>query len=80
MFDLISIGDAVVDTNIAISHAKLLEDDGEKFLAFCLGNKVPVGESQSMIGGNAANNAVGAARLGLRVAHWVHVGNDSEKT
>lgn len=78
MFDLISIGVTFVDTYIPLIDAQVLEKDGGSFLAIHYGAKVPVGPSTSVIGGNAANNAVGSARLGLKTAIYTHVGNKDE--
>lgn len=78
MFDLISIGVTFVDTYIPLIDAQVLEKDGGRLLAVPFGAKVPVGPSTSVIGGNAANNAVGSARLGLKSAVYTHVGNKDE--
>lgn len=78
MFDLISIGVTFVDTYIPLIDAQVLEKNGSKFLALPFGEKVPVGPSTSVIGGNAANCAVGSARLGLKSAIYTHVGNKDE--
>lgn len=78
MFDLISIGDTVVDTIIPLIDAEILEKDGIEFLALPFGAKIPVNPSTSSVGGGAANNAVGAARLGLKTAIYTNVGNKDE--
>lgn len=78
MFDLISIGVTFVDTYIPLIDAQVLEKDGGRLLAVPFGAKVPVGSSTSVIGGNAANNAVGSSRLGLKTAIYTHVGNKDE--
>jgi ribokinase len=75
MYDLISIGDSVVDTFIPLIDAQVLIKDGEEKLAFPHGRKVPVGPALSIVGGNAANNAVGASRLKLKTAIYTNVGN-----
>lgn len=78
MFDLISIGVTFVDTIIPLIDAKILEEGGTRLLALPFGAKVPVGPATNAIGGNAANTAVGSARLGLRTAIYTHVGNKDE--
>lgn len=78
MFDLISIGDTAVDTIIPLIDAEILEKDGIEFLALPYGAKAPVNPSVSMVGGNAANAAVGSARLGLKTAIYTNVGNKDE--
>jgi ribokinase len=76
MFDLISIGDTVIDIHVPIQDALVYEKEGTSFLAMRYGDKVPVGMASSMVGGNAANNAVGSSRLGLRTAVYTNIGND----
>ncbi len=78
MFDLISIGDTTVDTIIPLIDAQILGKDGDKLLALPFGSKVPVNPSVSTVGGNAANNAIGSARLGLKTAIYTNVGNKDE--
>lgn len=78
MFDLISIGDSVVDTFIPLTDAKVLNDKGEMMLAMRYGDKIPVGDSVSIVAGNACNNAVGSSRLKLNTAIYTHVGNKDD--
>ena len=78
MFDLISVGDSVVDTFIPLTDAKILNDGGEVVLALRYGDKIPVGPSTSLVAGNACNNAVGSSRLKLKTAIYTHVGNQSD--
>ncbi len=75
MFDLISIGDCGIDTFVPIENAAVVSADGIRMLAFPYGRKVPVGQSKSMVAGNAANNAVGSSRLKLKTAIYTNVGN-----
>jgi len=79
MFDLISIGDCVVDTFIPLTDAKIINSDGEAMLAMRFGDKIPVGDSVSIVAGNAANNAVGSSRLGLKTAIYTNVGDRGEE-
>src|SRR3989344_6410031 len=78
MYDLISIGDSVVDTFIPLTDAKVINEDGETLLAIRYGDKIPVGDSVSIVAGNACNNAVGASRLKLNTAIYTHVGNKDD--
>lgn len=78
MFDLISIGDCVIDTLVPVSDAQIMHQGGQDWLALPFGAKIPVGEGISMVGGNAANNAVGSARLGLKTAIYTNVGNKDD--
>lgn len=79
LFDLISIGDTVIDTVIPLNEAKLISENGQIMLALPFGAKVPVEEGVSMVAGNAANNAVGSARLGLKTAIYTHSGNKDDE-
>ena len=78
MFDIISIGDTVVDTLIPLIEAEVLERDGLRLLGLPYGAKLAVEQSISMVGGNACNSAVGSARLGLKTAIYTNVGNKDE--
>ncbi|MBI2600778.1 carbohydrate kinase family protein [Candidatus Daviesbacteria bacterium] len=78
MFDLISIGDCVIDTFIPLNDAGVVEKDGVQLLTLRYGDKIPVEPSVSMVAGNAANNAVGASRLGLKTAIYTNVGNKDD--
>lgn len=79
MYDLISIGDCVVDTFIPLEDAKILNDGGQEMLAMRFGDKIPVGPATSLVAGNAANNAVGGSRLSLKAAIYTHVGDKDEE-
>ena len=76
MFDLISIGDSVIDTFIPIEDATAKVIDGEPMLCLRFGDKIPVGSAISLVAGNAANNAVGSSRLKLKTAIYTNIGND----
>lgn len=78
MYDLISIGDSVVDTFIPLTDAKVINDKGEMILGLRYGDKIPVGDSVSIVAGNACNNAVGSSRLKLNTAIYTHVGNKDD--
>lgn len=78
MFDLISIGDSVIDTFVPLTEAEVLDKDGKPLLAMPYGIKVPVEQSQSVVGGNASNNAIGSSRLGLNTAIYTNVGKKDD--
>ncbi len=78
MFDLISIGDTVIDTYLPIDDAKIIRDGETEYLGLKYGFKIPVSEGASLVAGNAANNAVGASRLGLKTAIYTNVGNKDD--
>ena len=78
-FDLLSIGDASIDLFIAPSESEALckIDEKECLIAFTYGDKIPVKSLEFSVGGNAANNAVGAKRLGVAPAILLTLGDDS---
>ena len=78
MFDLISIGDSVIDTFVPLTDAEVEVIKGERRLSIRYGDKIPVGDSTVLVAGNAANNAVGASRLKLKTAIYVNIGNDHD--
>ena len=79
MHNLITIGDAVVDTSLFIDDATLDCDYNHENCLLCLNyaSKIPITDSFQMLGGNAANVAVGNAMLGLTSAILTSVGNDA---
>ena len=76
MFDLISIGDPAVDHFFKIHDAHVEVEKGGKELCLRFGDKLPVEEYCQSLGGNTANNAVGASRLGLKTAVYLNIGSD----
>lgn len=79
MFDLITIGDSVVDTSVTIRDGKAEVLDGQRILELRLGDKIASDSPVSMIGGNASNAAVSAARLKLKTGIYTHVGDDHNR-
>ena len=79
MFDLITIGDTVIDTYLPIDDAQILEEKGVKYLGLKWGFKIPVADGISVVAGNAANNAIGASRLKLKTAIYTNVGNKDDE-
>jgi ribokinase len=77
--DLISIGDASIDVFISPTESEMLcqLDDKQSLICFSYGDKIPVKNLEFSTGGNAANNAVGTTRLGLKVAIVLTVGDDN---
>lgn len=78
MFDLISVGDVTIDTFIKIHDATVKCEINNVNCQICLNyaDKIPVDEIHHLVAGNAANNAVGSSRLGLKVAIYANVGSD----
>ncbi|MBU0597009.1 carbohydrate kinase family protein [Patescibacteria group bacterium] len=78
MFDLITIGDSTIDTFLIIDDAHLgcgLRKE-EKLLCLRYADKIPIVHSDQSVGGNAANVAVGAHKLGLQTAIVSELGDD----
>lgn len=79
MLDLLSIGDSTVDVFMTIDDATVQCDLRKEHCLLCINyaDKIPVSHVQRIAGvGNAANNAVGGARLGLKTAIWTILGDD----
>lgn len=79
MYDIITIGDAVIDTHVNIDNASVECDVNTRACQLCLdyASKIPITDSFQSLGGNAANVACGAAKLGLRAAILTTLGRDS---
>lgn len=80
MYDIISIGDATLDTFIELESAEIICNDkkrkGHCYLCLDYARKTPIYSLIKKVAGNAANNAVGSDRLGLKAAFWTIVGDD----
>lgn len=79
MYNLITIGDAVIDTNVFIDDATLECDVNKQNCQICLNyaDKIPLTDSFQALGGNAANVALASAKLGLHSVILTSVGNDA---
>ncbi|KKP59582.1 MAG: hypothetical protein UR53_C0001G0082 [Candidatus Magasanikbacteria bacterium GW2011_GWC2_34_16] len=79
MFNLITIGDALIDTHVQIDDATLECDINHEHCHLCLdyASKIPITGSFQSLGGNGANVACGASKLGLKTVILSSVGNDS---
>lgn len=79
MYDIIAIGDTTTDVFLEIDDASVecTTDKENCRLSLRYGSKVPVKNIIKINGvGNAANHAIGAAKLGLKVALTTQIGND----
>lgn len=78
-FDLVTIGDATWDVFITPSESETFCEINteESMIAFKYGDKIPVKSLDFSVGGNAANNAVGTRRLGIKVLPIITVGDDN---
>ncbi|OGC47300.1 hypothetical protein A2886_01670 [candidate division WWE3 bacterium RIFCSPHIGHO2_01_FULL_42_13] len=80
IFDIITIGDSVIDEFMEIDDATVNceIDDKECKISFNYADKIPVKNFRKEVGGNAANISVNCATLGLKTAIYTEVGNDSD--
>lgn len=77
-FDIVCVGDAKIDTFLTLheanEHLRLIKETNE--LAIKFGEKINVDKAEVLLGGNAANVAVGTSRLGLSTAIIAEIGKD----
>lgn len=79
MYNLITIGDALIDTNLFIDEATLECDVNKQNCQICLNyaDKIPLTNSFQTLGGNAANMSVASVKLGLKTAILTSIGKDA---
>ena len=77
-YNIISIGDATLDTHMKIHDATVVCSLKRDTCQLCLNwaDKIPVTRIDREVAGNAANNAVGSSRLALSTAFYSVVGDD----
>lgn len=75
--DIISIGDATIDTFLFIHDLEIKKIDGRQKVILNWGDKLPVDNLYRTVAGNAANNAVGASRLGMNTAFYSVLAHDA---
>lgn len=77
-FDVVSVGNAKIDTFLTLheanTHLRLIKETNELCVKF--GEKITVDKAEVLLGGNAANVAVGISRLGLNTAIIAEIGKD----
>lgn len=78
MFDLITVGDATIDVFTKIHDAEVKCNINKTECKLCIeyGDKIAVDKLDFLVAGNAANNSVGASRLGMKTAIYVNIGDD----
>jgi len=79
-YDVLAIGDTTIDAFIKLKDARVNCDINDEHCQLCVrfGDKVPYESVDVVPGvGNSANAAVACARLGLKTALRVHIGDDS---
>lgn len=76
--DILSVGDATLDIFVKITEASVMCSIDKETCLFCLSyaDKIPIDSLAQSIAGNAANNAVGSARLGLNAGFYSVIGDD----
>ncbi len=76
-FDLISIGDPTIDTFLLVDDVEVKKINGQLKAIINWGDKLPVQNFYRTVAGNAANNAVGSSRLGLKTAFYTVLAHDA---
>lgn len=78
MYDFVAIGDATLDVFLQLNDANVMCQLDTHNCKLCLNyaDKIAVDQVDFIIGGNAANAAVGARRLGLTSAFLSTIGDD----
>lgn len=76
-FDFIAIGDPTIDTFLLVDEIEVKKINGQMKAIISWGDKLPVQGYYRTVAGNAANAAVGAARLGLNTAIYMVLANDT---
>lgn len=75
--DIISIGDPTIDTFLVIHDIEIKKINGQRKAIFNWGDKLPVDKFYRSVAGNAANNAIGSSRLGMRTAFYTVLAHDT---
>lgn len=79
-YDLIAVGDSTIDAFVPLllaeTKTKIQGQKKTQMLCMEYGTKIPIERITNLPAGNAHNVAVGAGRLGLKVAFHSVVGND----
>lgn len=77
-YDLLTIGDATIDTFLFIDDAQVNCSLQKEQCLLCVNyaDKLPVQKIHRTVAGNATNNAIGSARLGLKTVFVTTLGDD----
>ncbi len=78
MLDVLSIGDSTIDTFLKVNDAHVMCEIDKEGCKFCVNyaDKIIVESLHQSVAGNAANNAIGSSRLGLKTGIYTTVGSD----
>lgn len=74
--EILTIGDTTLNTFLFVDDVALREEEGRVLACVNWGDKLPVKHVEITFGGNAANVAIGASRLGIRTGIWTILGTD----
>lgn len=80
MLNIISIGDATEDVFLQLEEATLHCNKGTNTCQICMdfATKIPVKSVHKLVGGNAANLAIGMSRLRLKSSIYLELGKDEQ--
>src|SRR3989344_30247 len=78
MLDIISVGDATLDSFVKLKDANVMCNLERESCMLCLSyaDKIPITRLDQKVAGNALNNAVGSARLKMKTGFYGIVGDD----
>lgn len=76
-YDMITIGDPVIDSFLFIHDIEIKKINGLEKAIINWGDKLPVDKFYKSVAGNGANQAIGSSRLGLRTALFCVIAHDS---
>ncbi len=81
MFDVVTIGSATKDAFIETDGANIVtvaqRDKKSEFMSYPYGSKIEINKFKVSIGGGAVNTACNFAKLGMKTAAIVKIGDDS---
>jgi len=75
-FDVVTIGGATRDVFFRTSQGKIISSPQKKFIAFEYGAKIVPEKAHFSYGGGGANTAIALARLGLKTACFLSLGQE----
>ncbi len=75
MFDIITVGSALLDTFVSTELGEIKKDN-KKLIAYPVGSKILIKDLKFLIGGGGTNTAVSFSRLGFKTAFLGKIGND----
>ncbi len=77
-YQMLAVGDASENIFLELEEAAVHCSEGTNKCTICMSwaDKIPVRAVHRLIGGNAANLAVGSARLGMKTAYYLELGDD----